>query len=147
MCWRKLSCLLDVLTPKIVPVDGQRFLGLLARLVDHRDAALLAEGRICQDQVVLAVLARERVLGCHGQLRHRRIPADAVQKEVHRAKPGDAVHQFDAEDRTVTQPLLLLPVERVMMGNVVVRRQEEATRAAGRIADRLPRRGEPSRPR
>ena len=76
-------------------------LGLLARLVDDRDAALLAERRIGQHHVVLAVLAGQRVLGDHRQLRHCRIPADAVQQQVHRAKPGDAVHQFDAEQRAV----------------------------------------------
>ena len=49
--------------PEIVAVDDERFLGGLARFVDDGDAALLAEGRIGQDDVVFAVLRGERVLG------------------------------------------------------------------------------------
>ena len=44
--------------PEVVAVDDERFLRCLACLVDDGDAALLAEGRIGQDDVVFAVLRR-----------------------------------------------------------------------------------------
>ncbi len=36
---------------------------------------------------------------------------DAVQQQVHRAEPRDAVHQLDAEERAALEPLLLRPVQ------------------------------------
>ena len=44
--------------PEVVAVDDERFLRVLARLVDDGDAALLAERRIGQDDVVFAMLRR-----------------------------------------------------------------------------------------
>ena len=60
-------------------------------------------------------------------------------KQVHRAEPRDAVHQLDAEERAALELLLLRPVERVVLGDVIMRREQETTRAAGRIANRLSR--------
>ena len=54
--------------PEIVAVDDERFLGRLARLVDDGHAALLAERRIGQDDLVFAVLPGQRVLGDDGQI-------------------------------------------------------------------------------
>ncbi len=62
-----------------------------------------------------------------------------MQQQVQCAKPRDAVHQLDPEERAGLEPLLLRPVERMVLGQIVVRREQEATRAARRIADRLPR--------
>ena len=53
--------------PEIVAIDDERFLGRLARLVDDGHAALLAERRIGQDDLVFAVLPGQRVLGHDGK--------------------------------------------------------------------------------
>ncbi len=58
--------------PEVVAVDDERFFGGLARFVDDGDAALFSERRIGQDDVVFAVLGRERVLG-HDRKRKRDI--------------------------------------------------------------------------
>ena len=68
-----------------------------------------------------------------------RLAADAVQQQIHRAEPRDAVHQFDAEERAALELLLLRPVQRVMLGEVIMRREQETARAARRITNRLPR--------
>ena len=80
----------------------------------------------------------QRVLGHDGQI-FLRLPADAVKEQVHRAKPRDAVHQFDAEECAALELLLLRAVERVVLGDVIMRREQETTRAAGRIANGLSR--------
>ena len=117
----------------------ERFLGRLARFVDDGDAALLAEGRIGQDDVVFAVL-RRRARPCvtTGRVLFESA-ADAVQQQVHRAEARDAVHQLDAEERAVLELLLLRSIELVMLGDVIMRREQESARAAGRIADGLSR--------
>ena len=79
MCWRKLSCLLLVVAQKSSRLMMSDSLRRLARLVDDGDAALLAEGRIGQDDVVFAVLAGQRVLGDDRQVVFR-LAADAVQQ-------------------------------------------------------------------
>ena len=124
--------------PEIVAVDDEAFLGRLARLLDDGHAALLAERRIGQDDLVFAVLPGQRVLGDDGQILLR-LPADAVQEQIHRAEARDAVHQLDAEERAALELLFLRPVERVMLGQVIMRREQETTRAARRITDGLPR--------
>jgi len=60
-----------------------------------------------------------------------------VQQEVHRAEACDAVHQFDAKKRAVSEPLLQFAVERVVLDQVIMRGQEESAGAAGRITNRL----------
>ena len=54
---------------QLVAIDDERFLGRLARLVDDGHAALLAERRIGQDDLVFAVLPGQRVLGHDGQVK------------------------------------------------------------------------------
>lgn len=122
--------------PEVVAIEGERLLRRLARLVDDGDAALFPEGRIGQDDLVLAVLSGQCVLGGHRQVRIR-LAADAVEQQVHRAEAGDAVHQLDAEERAVPELLLLFPVERVGAGEVVVGREQEPAGATRRITDRL----------
>ena len=68
MCWRKLSCLLLVVAQKSSRLMMSDSLDVLARLVDDGDAALLAERRIGQDDLVFAVLPGQRVLGDDGQI-------------------------------------------------------------------------------
>ena len=123
--------------PEIVAVDDERFLGRLARFVDDGDAALLAERRIGQDDVVFAVLRRPARPWSRPANPSVAVAADAVKQQVHRAEARDAVHQLDAEERAALELLLLRPVELVMLGEVIMRREQEAARAAGRIADRL----------
>ena len=68
--------------------------------------------------------------------------ADPVQEQVHRAQPRDAVHDLAAAQRLEAQVALLVAVEeRVVAGDVVVRGEQEAAGAAGRVADRLAGRG------
>ena len=138
MCWRKLSCLLLVVAQKSSRLMISDSLDDSPAVVDDGHAALLAEGRIGQDDLVFAVLPGQRVLGDDGQVLFQ-LPADAMQQQVHRAQPRDAVHQLDAEERAALELLLLRPVERVMLGQVIVRREQEATRAARRITNGLPR--------
>jgi len=61
------------------------------------------------------------------------------QQQVHRAEARDAVHQLDAEQRAVLEPLLLCLVQAGQPREVVMRGKQEAARAAGRVADRLAR--------
>jgi len=103
--------------PEIIAVDDERFLGRLAGLVDDGNAAFFAERRICEDHVIFAMFAGKRIFHPHwnfvlqsgtailavslfpvqaGSLSH--FP-DAVKEKIHAAKPSDAVHQFDAEER------------------------------------------------
>jgi hypothetical protein len=44
-----------------------------------------------------------------------------MQQQVHRAQSRDAIHQLDAEERAALELLLLRPVERVMLGQTVVK--------------------------
>ncbi len=67
------------------------------------------------------------------------VGTDAVQKQVHRAQTGNAVHKLDATERVVSQMLLLRAVELVVRFEVVVRRKEESAGAASRIRDDLAR--------
>ena len=125
--------------PEIVAVDDERFLGRLARLVDDGDAALLAEGRIGQDDLVFAVLPGQRVLGDDGQVSPPTPP------------PMPCSSRFIAQRRVTLStssmpknvPLLSFffcaRSSCVMLGEVIMRREQEAARAARRIADGLPR--------
>jgi hypothetical protein len=51
MCWRKLSCLLEVVAQKVLPVVDEILLLLLALLVGEGHRALFAEGRIRENVV------------------------------------------------------------------------------------------------
>ena len=129
---------------QLVPVDDQAFLRLFARLVHHRHAALFTKGRIRQHHIVFAVLAGQRVLRRHGQcgtailavfLFTHRLKAcvtfsDAVQQQVHRSEPRHAVHQFDAKERAVLEPLLLRLVQTGRARDVIMRRQQKPARGS-----------------
>ena len=68
MCWRKLSCLLLVLAQKSSRLMMSDSLDDSPRLVDDGHAALLAERRIGQDDLVFAMLPGQRILGNDGQI-------------------------------------------------------------------------------
>src|SRR5207249_8128578 len=65
--------------------------------------------------------------------------ADSMQQEIHAAKPGYAIHQLDAEKRATLELLLLCAIEGVMPGDVIMRREQETTRATRRIRNGLSR--------
>ena len=92
--------------PEVSPIDDERFLGRVARLVDDSDAALFAEWRIGQNQVVIPMLAGQRVLGLDGHF-VRAVAPDPVEEEVHAAEPGDSVHQLHHEQCPALKKLLL----------------------------------------
>src|SRR5437588_7900762 len=118
--------------PEIVAIDDKRFLGRFARLVDDGHAALLAERRIGQHQVVFAVLPGQCVFHQHWNFalqsgtailavssfsdRLEACPTlpDAMQQEIHAAEPADAVDQLNAYKRAALQPPLLCEIERLM---------------------------------
>ena len=63
--------------------------------------------------------------------------ADAVQQEIHRAKPRDAVDQFNAAELFGVEETKLRLVEFVVLADEIVRSQQEAARAARRIANHI----------
>jgi len=67
----------------------------------------------------------------------RVVAADTVQEEVHHAEPRRVVHDLPAMQRLVLEETLLVRVQLDVCGDVVVRRQEEATGAASRVAEAL----------
>ena len=128
--------------PEILAIDGQRLALLLPFGVDHHDAGFAAKGRIGEDQVVArAGIGRQAVAGLDwriGLVGTAR--SDAVQQQVHGAQACDAVDDLDAVQRVELQEPLLVPVHGgVAVGKRIVRGQQEAAGAAGRIADGLAR--------
>ncbi len=63
--------------------------------------------------------------------------ADAVQPQVHRAEPRDAINEFDAEERAVLEPFFLRLVQAGRARDVIMRRQQKP---AGRSPFRIPKR-------
>jgi hypothetical protein len=43
-----------------------------------------------------------------------------MQQQIHATKPGNAIHQFDAEQRATLELLLLRAIQRVVLGDVIV---------------------------
>ncbi len=127
--------------PEIISVDRQALLGLLARLVNDRDTALLAEGRIRQHQIILAVLPSKAILGDNREIAGIGLAADPVEEEIHRAETRHTIDQLDPVEGAVLELLLLLTIKGEVISDVVVRGEQKAPRATGRIADRLSRLG------
>src|SRR5436190_19392996 len=123
---------------EVIAIADQRLLRRLAGLIHDRDAALLADRRIGEDEVVLSVLLRQRIFRHYGKFVVG-VAADAMQQEVHGAEPRDTVDQFDAVERAVLEALLLRLIELVVLriGEIVVRAEKKTAGTAGRIADRL----------
>jgi hypothetical protein len=134
--------------PEIVAVDDEAFFRLFASFVNDGDAALFSKGRIGEDHVVFAVLGGEGVFGDDGQplslpsplrgARGRVVAADAVEEEVHGAEAGDAVHEFDAEDGSVSELAGLRFIQPVGFEEIIVSGEEKTAGAAGGIANGLP---------
>lgn len=122
---------------KVVAVDDERLSAALARLVDDRRAALLAEWRIGQHQLVSAVFAREAILYQHRHLRG--VGPDAMEDKVHAAEPCDTVHQFHASHRIVVEMPEPRLIELVVLADKGMRGEQKAAGAAGRIADHFAR--------
>jgi len=107
--------------PEIVAVDDQRFALLVAGVVDDSDAAFLAEGRVGEHHLVLAVLAGQGIPATDDWQVGGRFSTDAVEEQIHRAEARHAIDQFDAQERAAFQPPLLLAIQRVMFREIVVR--------------------------
>lgn len=123
--------------PEVVAVDDQAFLRGFALVVHDGHAALFTEGRVGEDDVVLAVFGRERVERAHRQVLVG-IAADAVQEHVHRAQARDGRHQLHAVEGAGAQRLFLRLVEAGQACEVIVCREQESARAARGVADGLP---------
>ena len=124
--------------PEVIPINDEALLGLLPCLIDDRHAALFTERRIGQDEIILAVLPCQTILGDHREITGIGLATNSVKEEIHRAKASDAVDQLDPVERAILELLLLLSVQGEVLGDVVMRGEEEASRAASWIADRLP---------
>jgi len=114
--------------------------GLAVFAHDHR-AALLAEGRIGQHHVeALAEVGSQRVGHAH---RRALLGADAMEHQVHRAHARLALHQLPAAEGAVCQVTLLVAGEvgEVVRQVVLMRGEQKAVGAAGRVADHLARPG------
>ena len=113
--------------------------GLAVFAHDHR-AALLAEGRIGQHHVeALAGVGGQRVGHTH---RHALLGADAMKHQVHRAHARRALHQLPAAEGAVFQLALLVAGEvGEVVRQVLMRGEQKAAGAAGRVADHLARPG------
>jgi hypothetical protein len=122
--------------PEVVALDGV-FLGAGAAVFTHDDgAALLAKRRVGQHHLkALAGVSRQRVAHHHG---HRFFRANAVQHHVHGAHAGRGLHQLVAGEGLFLQVLELVARQAlVVAGDVVVRGEQEAARATGRVGDAL----------
>ena len=112
----------------------------LAVFANDGVAAFLAEGRVGQNHVKLPAAGLGQGVGAV----HRRIVgvgggADAVQVKVHGAEADHAGDDVGAAQRRRLEVLHLRFAELVVLGDVVVRSQQEAAGAAGGIADHLSR--------
>jgi hypothetical protein len=136
MCCTKLSCLLLVVAQKSSRSTMSFSVEVLAVLAHDHRAALLAEGRIGQHHVeALAGVGRQRVGHLDG---HALLGADAVQHQVHRAHARRGLHQLPAAEGAFLEVALLVAGEvGVVLHQVLVRGEQKAAGAAGRVADRL----------
>ena len=62
-----------------------------------------------------------------------------MQYEIHAAKSRNAIYELDTEERTALEALLLLTIKRVVLGKIIVGREQKAAGAASGIANRLAR--------
>jgi hypothetical protein len=140
MCWRKLSCLLEV--------DAQKSSRTTTR--SSRSASPASFTMVIDDlrpNGGLAAITSTRTpesprsASATGDKAVTRRSADAVQEQVHRAQPGGAVDDLPAVHGMVAQEPLVVGVHLgdVAIDDPLVCSQQEATRAACRIGDGLPR--------
>ena len=125
--------------PEIVAHDHLALAPRLALLVHERHAALLPERRVGHHQPeALARVGRQAV--AHVDWARPAVGANAVQIQVHHAQPGRVVHDLPAVQRPVPQVVPLVAVQRAVVlwvRDVIVRRQQEPARAAGRVGHRV----------
>ena len=91
-----------------------------------------AKGRIGQHHVEVLARVLGQAVG-HVDGATVQVVADAVQVEIHDAQPRGFVDDLPAVQGLVLQEAHLLPVQVVVVEDVVVRGQEEAPRARGRV--------------
>ena len=133
---QKVELLVGGRGPEIITLVTLALFRGPAVLANNGDAAFLAERRIGEHQLeALLGVGRERVAH-HDRLILR--AADAVQEHVHGAKARHARHQLAALEGVLLELFLLGAGEVFVVGNdIVVRGEQEAARAAGRVADLL----------
>jgi len=118
--------------PEVLTLVGQCGAFDSAVSVGDDGAAFLAEGRIGEHHVVaVARVGGEGIVHGDGAL----FAADTVEVEVHDAEAGHAVDDVGAMEGLVAQEALLVPIQRVVPGEVLICGQEKAAGAAGRVAD------------
>ncbi len=122
--------------PEVAALDDVALTARLALLAHDGGAALLAERRIGEHQVeAVAGVGGERV-GHHDGL--ELLAADAVQQHVHGAQPRRGLHQLPALEGFFLELLaLILGHVRIMLHHIVMRCEQKAAGAAGRIAHGL----------
>ena len=127
--------------PKVLPLVNQCILVVFTFFVGERHTAFLAEGRVGQHIVHFAFgLGNQGVRALHQRLAVEF--ADAVQEQVHQAHAARVGHDLVAVEGLVTQKRLLPFVQRgAGARQPAVGPQEEASRAAGRVGNRLHRLG------
>jgi len=125
--------------PEVGPLVGLALFLQVALFVYDCDGRFLPEWRIGQEQaypVAVARRARQAVLaGDDGA----RVGFDAVEDQVHDAKPGGVRDEFPALHEAALQVLLLVGVEvfTLVPHHVVMSGQEKAARAASGVAERV----------
>ena len=80
----------------------------------------------------------QSILGNDGHV-FIRLGPDTVQQQIHRTQASHAVDQFDAKERAALEFLLLGSIKLEVFDQIKQSRQQKTARAAGGIADRLPR--------
>src|SRR6266568_3216662 len=134
----KVQLLVAGAGPEVVSHNHTGLTLLVPLLVDKSDTALAPKRRIGQHDIEILARVTAQTIGHSNRRLAIFVTADTVQKEVHYAQPCRVVHDLPAVQRVVFQKALLVPVKVVVMHNVIVRSQQEATRTTGRIADTLP---------
>jgi len=121
--------------PEVLADDDLVFLLSVAFLVHEQEALLLAEGRIGEDDRILAAPRRSQAVvpGVDDDL----LGADAVQVDGHRAHAADLGRELHALDQFSLQRPLLVAVEvrREAVEHVLIGVAEKAAGARRRVAD------------
>ncbi|MBV6467963.1 MAG: hypothetical protein PGMFKBFP_03336 [Anaerolineales bacterium] len=120
--------------PEILPVVGKVFLFLFTFFIGERHAALLSERRIGENIIIPPAIIGNQRIGGRNHIFAVNI-TDVVQKQIHQAQPAGTGNNLIAKKCLVFKKLLLLFVQRIIIGNKIVSSQKEAARAASRISN------------
>ena len=139
-CWTKLSCLFDVDAQKSSRTTTSDSRSASPSSFTYAIDDFLPNGGFVSTMsnrspgsALQRVVDRDRAVGVLG--------ADAVQEEVHGAEPRRGVDDLPAAQRLERRCLFWSGSSIAWLRDVVVRGEEEAAGAAGRVADPHPRLG------